>query len=108
LEVCRDFYSAVLGWPIVDEWNRAPLDRGALFGIGDTRVEILASSDAAATKFDPSLHLLVWEEALESLSRRLQAAGSTVGPIQVHPWGHRSFVTNDPSGLTLKFFSQAG
>jgi uncharacterized glyoxalase superfamily protein PhnB len=96
----------VLGWTLVDEWDRSPMDRGVVFANGGTLLEILESTDAAATKFDPSLHFYVEVVDLQGLRSRLEAIGHPVTPIQAYSWGHSIFATTDPSGLTLKFFSR--
>ena len=103
---CRSFYEGVLHWPVFKEWNRSPTNRGVVYSIEGALLELLSSSESAATKFDGSFYLYVETKELEALWNALEQAKCSPTKICSFEWGHRSFVTKDPAGFILKFFSK--
>ena len=106
LDLNRNFYEKILKWPIYKEWNRSETDRGVVYQAGPLLLEFLLSPHEAATKFDDSFYLYM-EVPDPAVTRALFTDHLwPATEIRTYPWGHSSFTVKDPSGLSLKFFTQ--
>jgi catechol 2,3-dioxygenase-like lactoylglutathione lyase family enzyme len=101
-EVTR-FYSELLNFPIVDQWDRSNA-RGKRFDVGGMRLEIIDNEreahecdlGEASNKF----HIVIEVEDIE-------AARSTINvdapPVKDTSWGARLFKVRDPDGVPVTY-----
>ena len=97
------FYGEELGFPILEEWDRAN-GRGRRFGLHGLRLEILdnarerqpLSLAAAADRF----HIVIEVDAIEAARSRL---GIPAPPPQTVSWGATLFQIRDPDGVPVTF-----
>ena len=98
------FWRDVMGWPVTREWPASESGgRGCIVGYGDVaRFELIEVDDAEAVE---GLVLSIEHADVAALHEQLLANGVAVARgIADQPWGHRSFVINDPSGVEVTFF----
>ena len=99
---CRKFYEGFLGLPIDSEWNRGPGDRGVVYEVGTTHLELLEGDH---DQTDDGVYLYIPVEDVDAVWAWLASAAEVVVPIATHIWGHRNFMIRDPAGVKLKFYS---
>jgi catechol 2,3-dioxygenase-like lactoylglutathione lyase family enzyme len=91
-------YGEGLGFPVVEEWDRAN-GRGRRFDLGGIRLEILdnARERQSLDLREPAdrIHVVVEVDDIDATRRRL--ATSTPSP-QTTSWGARLFQVRDPDG----------
>ena len=97
------FYGEVLGFPVVEEWDR-PNGRGRRFDIGGMRLEILDNDRERnpLTLGEPAdrFHVVVEVEDIENARHRI---GIEAPPSQAVSWGARLFQVRDPDGIPITF-----
>ncbi len=102
----RAFYAEVVGWPVIEEWNHGPNQRGVMFDTGSGVLELLYERGAGphATNCDVSLRVPdVWQ-----LWQELRNDAQVVFPLRDNAWGDSSFCIADPGGFRLTFFTVTG
>lgn len=102
-EATRDFYGTFLGFKVVTEWNNSELDRGVMFDVGGTILELLArKADVKVKGADMSLEVAdvrkLWEE--------LKTYPKIAHAIRENSWGDTSFAILDPEGSKISFFTK--
>jgi catechol 2,3-dioxygenase-like lactoylglutathione lyase family enzyme len=98
LDRSRRFYERVLG---MDADGTVP--SRLYFHCGDVIVALIDRSSGAPVHPLPD-HLYFATEELEEVLERAVAAGAEItSPIEVRPWGERSFYCTDPDGHPLCF-----
>ncbi len=114
-EATLSFYGDELGLPMVESWDRGLNDRGTLFAASSGIIEVLATpqkteEDSAWDYRTPQGVCLVIEvEDVDQLYSRILDCHLTLRQkLKNQPWGHRSFVVNDPNGIAVYFFSAFG
>ena len=97
------FYGEHLGFPVVEEWDRAN-GRGRRFDLGGLRLEILDNSRKRQPLrlFEPGdrFHVVVEVDDVEAIRRRIKVP--TPSP-QVTSWGAKLFQVRDPDGVAVTF-----
>ena len=101
-EVAR-FYGELLGFPVVDQWDR-PNARGRRFDLGGIRLEILDNDrerppltlGETADRF----HIVVEVEDIEDARHRIEIEAP---PTKDTSWGARLFQIRDPDGVPITF-----
>lgn len=102
--VVRDFYENTLGFPIVEEWNNEPGNKGVMFDVGGTVLELLSPKDVyhKIAGCDISLEVtdvyLLWEQMKNSQTIRHD--------LRHNDWGDTSFCIADPEGFEITFFTK--
>jgi catechol 2,3-dioxygenase-like lactoylglutathione lyase family enzyme len=103
------FYTAVLGFPVVDGWDRGPADRGAIVEVvPGGRVEIVGHGPGFAVPryHDDALAVQLADRGeVDAWHARLTAAGVTAGPPVVQSWGHYSMSLRDPVDLEIVLYA---
>ncbi|MHB1305002.1 MAG: VOC family protein [Acidiphilium sp.] len=106
------FYREGLELPVISGWDRAPDDRGTLFGAASGMIEVLAlpSDDQSDHLFDPrppqGAFMVVEVDRVDEWYRRAVRKGLPIQQeLEDRSWGHRSFCIREPNGLTLYIFS---
>lgn len=97
------FYGQRLGFPIVDEWDRANA-RGLRFDLGGMRLEILDNqrerSPLVLGESVDRFHVVVEVENIEEARQRIEIEAP---PPQSTSWGARLFQVRDPDGVPVTF-----
>ena len=113
-ERSRDFYTSVLGLPLVDEWDQDD-DRGAIVGLGDDahsgQIEISATPESSARYDDAQanevvndkLEIQIETDSVELWVARLAGRWPVEGPID-RPWGQRYLWLRDPDGVRIALY----
>ncbi len=106
------FYSDTLGMTVLGGWDR-PDSKGALLSAGGTAVVEIYGAAEGSTYDGPApvalnLALCVATAAeVDQWHAKLVAAGEDVRDTPAdRPWGHRSFVVNDPDGIPVHIFCE--
>jgi catechol 2,3-dioxygenase-like lactoylglutathione lyase family enzyme len=102
-DTCRLFYETNFGFPINTEWDRSPGDRGVVYEIGTTHLELL---EGDKNSIGDGVYLYIPVEDVDLLYARLSKVMDITTPIATQSWGHRNFGVHDPAGLKLKFYSE--
>ena len=97
------FYGTLLGFPVVEEWDRDNA-RGRRFELGGLRLEILdnlrernpLSIGEPADRF----HVVVEVEDIEAARNEIAIEAP---PAQDTSWGARIFQVRDPDGVPVTF-----
>ena len=92
-----------LGFSVVSEWNNPDLDKGVMFNVGGTILELLSREvDEKVRGADVSLEVAdvrkLWEE--------MKDYPKIAHPIRVNSWGDTSFAVLDPEGSKISFFTK--
>lgn len=99
----RDFYENFLGFPVIKEWDRGIEDRGIMFNVGGTVLELLtAHAREKISGADLSLEVpdvrRLWEE-FKNLPNIAHA-------LRDNSWGDISFSIFDTEGFRITFFTR--
>ena len=97
------FYGERLGFPTVEQWDRAH-GRGRRFDLGGLRLEVLDNQrereplelGAVADK----IHVVVEVDDVEATRQRIDVEAP---PAQATSWGARLFQLRDPDGVAVTF-----
>jgi catechol 2,3-dioxygenase-like lactoylglutathione lyase family enzyme len=104
IEAATSFYTAVLGLP----GDRVSPGRH-YFSCGGTIVacyDALADGDSQRVEPNPQ-HLYFSVDDLESVREQVRGNGARdITPIEVRPWGERSFYAEDPFGNPICFVDE--
>lgn len=104
LSECRDFYMRHFGFRLVYEsdWYVELLSPSLAAGVSFT----LPQRDAGEFFSGKGLILSFEVDDVDSQYQRLRAEGVTIQQkLQNKPWGERSFVVDDPSGVHIYIYS---
>ena len=97
------FYGTLLGFPVVDEWDRDN-GRGRRFELGGLRLEILDNSrerkPLALGEPGDRFHVVVEVEDIEAARDGIEIEAP---PVQDTSWGARIFQVRDPDGVPVTF-----
>jgi catechol 2,3-dioxygenase-like lactoylglutathione lyase family enzyme len=101
-EVTR-FYGEILGFPVVDQWDRSNA-RGRRFDAEGMRLEILDNEREQRPRelgeTADKVHIVIEVENIDEASERIKVDAS---PIQDTSWGARIFRVDDPDGVPVTF-----
>ena len=97
------FYGNLLGFPVVDYWDRDNA-RGQRFDTGGMRLEIIDNGREKRhlNLGDPAqrMHIVIEVDDIESARDRI---GMDVPPVTETSWGSRLFQIHDPDGIPITF-----
>jgi catechol 2,3-dioxygenase-like lactoylglutathione lyase family enzyme len=106
-EVSR-FYGELLGFPVVDQWDR-PNARGRRFDAGGMRLEIIDNEREQRPRElgEPGdkVHIVVEVENIEEARERIKVDAP---PVQDTSWGSRIFRVMDPDGIPVTYLQWTG
>jgi len=103
-----DFYIDVLGFDVIDSWDR-PDSQGMLLDAGAGTVELLAPAPSGGHVVGSALSLSVEVDDVDRRWQMLTDRGlQDLAQPTTQPWGHRSISIEDPDGVTITFFQDLG
>ena len=101
-EVTR-FYGELLGFPIVEQWDRSNA-RDRRFDTGGMRLEILDNEreqhQLELGETADKVHIVVEVESIDEVRERIKVDAP---PTQDTSWGSRLFRVHDPDGVPVTF-----
>ncbi|MDO8482260.1 MAG: VOC family protein [bacterium] len=102
-DTVREFYEKFLGFTVTHEWNNAPDNRGVMFDVGGTILEIMVSRTrpkgiTASIALEVSDVRKLWEEFMEY--------PKLIHALRDNDWGDSSFAIYDPEGTSVTFFTR--
>jgi len=103
-DTLKDFYTKTLQFPVIEEWDHGPTNRGVMMNVGGTTLELLSLEDTYKTFAGFGLSLEV--ENVQNLWEELRDKLPIGHPIRHNPWGDTSFEIIDPEGLKITFFTK--
>ena len=97
------FYGELLGFPVVDRWDRSNA-RGRRFDAGGMRLEIIDNEREQRPhelgEPGDKVHIVVEVENIEEARERAKVDAP---PVQDTSWGSRLFQIRDPDGVPVTF-----
>lgn len=100
----RSFYENDLGLTVTKEWDRGENDKGVMFQVGTTTLELLSPEGdyKPVTGADVS-----WQvENVEEMWRAWKLESNIIFPLRDNEWGDSSFCISDPEGFKITFFTK--
>jgi catechol 2,3-dioxygenase-like lactoylglutathione lyase family enzyme len=102
-DVVVEFYGQRLGFPVVDQWDRANA-RGMRFDLGGMRLEILDNQRERRPLQlgDPAdrFHVVIEVDDIQRAWKRIKIEAP---PVKETSWGARLFQIRDPDGVPVTF-----
>lgn len=100
----RKFYEEILGCKVTHQWNEGEDDRGVMFEVGNTTLELLGRRG----KYQPvaGCELSIEVEDVARLWEAFEGKEGVVFGLRENEWGDTSFCITDPEGLKITFFSK--
>ncbi len=102
--VMRSFYADELGFEITKEWNRGEEDRGTMFSVGGTTLELLSPEEGYKSFAGFGLSLEVPD--VKQLWNEFEDKDFVTHELRHNEWGDTSFQIRDPEGLKISFFTK--
>lgn len=102
----REFYEKQLQFPVINEWDRGDADKGVMFNVGGTTLELLSSEQGYEPVTGADLSLGVPNVA--ELWGQMKDNQTVLHPLRDNAWGDASFRIADPEGFPISFFTQHG
>ena len=100
----RSFYEQQLQFPVINEWDRGDNDKGVMFDVGGTTLEILSPEGKYRPITGCDLSLEVPDVA--ALWEQMKDGDNILHPIRHNAWGDTSFRIADPEGFAISFFTK--
>lgn len=100
----RRFYQQHLSFEVLHEWDRSENDKGVMFNVGGTTLEILSLEDGYSPIAGVGLSLAVKD--VERLWEKLKNDFNVIHELRNNKWGDTSFCISDPEGLQITFFTK--
>ena len=100
----RDFYLNELHFPILNEWDRSDSDKGVMFDVNGTILELLSTKGEYVSVSGSDLSLGVPD--VHALYEELQDKDFVTRGLVDNAWGDTSFRVADPEGFQISFFTK--
>jgi len=100
----RKFYADILQFPITTEWNNGENDRGVMFDVSGTTLELLSPKSGYEQIRGASIALEVAD--LMEMWEKLNDKTNVVFDPRHNYWGDSSFQIQDPEGFKITFFEK--
>lgn len=99
----RKFYEETLGYPVIKDWDRSENDKGVMFNVSGTVLELLTPDNGYRPISGCDFSLEVAD--VQALWEQMKNGDNIVYPIKDNPWGDTSFRIKDPEGFEISFFT---
>ena len=103
-ELMQQFYAKTLGFPILNQWNHGPNNRGVMFDLQASVIELLSFEGEHRPVQGAQLSLEV--QNVIQLWEQLQKQVTIHFELRENDWGDISFAIEDPEGLIITFFTK--
>lgn len=102
--VVRAFYEDKLGLPVSHEWDSGPANKGVMFSVGSTTLELLSPPDGYKPVQGADVS---WEVTdVKGLWKQLKDNTPIAHDLRHNNWGDTSFQIIDPEGFHITFFTK--
>ncbi|HJQ08728.1 MAG TPA: VOC family protein [Candidatus Saccharimonadales bacterium] len=103
-ELVRAFYESGLGFTVTNSWDRGENDKGVMFDVGGTTLELLSPEDGykPITGCDFSLEV----DDVRQLWEQMKDDNTVRHELRHNSWGDTSFRIADPEGFEITFFTK--
>lgn len=102
--VVRNFYENKLGFQVIHEWDRGENNKGVMFQVGTTTLELLSPPDGYKPVQGADVS---WEVSdVNALWDGLKDNTPIVHDLRHNSWGDTSFRITDPEGFHISFFTK--
>ena len=103
-DLVRAFYENKLGFAVTNSWNRGDTDKGVMFSVGNTTLELLSPENGykQITGCDFSLEV----DDVEKLWERMKDGDNICHELRHNTWGDTSCRISDPEGFEITFFTK--
>lgn len=102
--VGKNFYQDILQFPIVHEWDNGEKDRGAMFDVGGTVLELITAKHGYRLPQGTDIALEVPD--VHGLWEKLNGKAPVIFPPRDNALGDTSFRIADPDGFEITFFTK--
>jgi len=100
----RHFYEQDLGLAVANQWDRGENDRGVMFQVGATILELLSPNGEYREIVGADVS---WKVAdVSELWSQWSGKPNVVFDLRDNDWGDSSFCIADPEGFQITFFSK--
>jgi len=103
-EKVRSFYEKDLQFTVVNEWEGGEYDKGVMFNVGGTILELLFPAEGYKQVAGCSFSLEVND--VHALWDTMKNGKNIVFPIRDNAWEDTSFCISDPEGFEITFFTR--
>jgi catechol 2,3-dioxygenase-like lactoylglutathione lyase family enzyme len=100
----KEFYQQLLGYPVVNEWDRGEEDKGVMFNTGSAIIELLTPEDGYVPLQGTGISLEVVD--VKALWNNIKTQVEIVFELRNNEWGDTSFAIKDPDGYKITFFTK--
>lgn len=100
----RDFYLNDLHFPILHEWDRSDSNKGVMFDVNGTTLELLSPKGEHVPVSGSDLSLGVPD--VWALYEELKGKDFVTRGLVDNAWGDTSFRIVDPEGFQISFFTK--
>lgn len=103
-DLVRTFYESELGFTVTNSWDRGENDKGVMFDVGGTTLELLSPEGGympiAGCDFSLEVNDVtkLWEQMKDGDNVRHE--------LRHNNWGDTSFCIADPEGFEITFFTK--
>jgi catechol-2,3-dioxygenase len=103
-DVMSDFYQSILGLPVFKTFDHSKFQRGIVFELNKTLVELLEQENTVIIQTES--YLYIEKNNVREFFEQIKNEVKIIKELETFDWGHTSFLVADPEGNKLKFFSQ--
>ncbi len=103
-DLVRSFYAETLEFPITHEWNSSDDNRGVMFDVGGTTLELLSPEDGYQPIVGSGLSLEVAD--VKELWEKFRSQDFITQELRHNSWGDTSFQIRDPEGFKISLFTK--
>jgi len=103
-ELVRNFYENELGFLVTNHWDRGSRDKGVMFDVGGTTLELLSPEAECQPIAGCDLSLEV--DDVEGLWSQMKDSKDVLHELRHNKWGDTSFRIADPEGFEISFFTE--
>lgn len=103
-DLVRNFYENELGFTVTNSWDRGDRDKGVMFDVGGTTLELLSPE----TEYRPitGCDLSFEVDDVNRLWNKMKDNSDVRHELRHNNWGDTSFRIADPEGFEISFFTK--
>ena len=102
----KEFYGDVLHFPVTDQWDNGEKDKGVMFSVGSTTLELLTPKNDYPLAGTGGTSIALEVVDVMGLWNELRDKTPVVFEPRDNSWGDTSFCISDPEGFQITFFTK--